>query len=84
MNMGVKSKKVNYKVRLQTVITYLCLGLDSWAITIAWQELDQGCLQEVGKWQVELKWRRLTVTFPALGSFWLLLHGHTRPVFSDR
>jgi hypothetical protein len=39
--MGVKSKKVTYKVRLQTVITYLCLALDSWTMAIAWQEHDQ-------------------------------------------
>lgn len=42
--MGGKSKKV----RTQTVITYLCLGFDSWTMAIAWQELDQDVCERLG------------------------------------
>jgi len=36
------------KVRTQTVITYLCLGFDSWTMAIAWQEHDQGVYERLG------------------------------------
>jgi len=42
--MGGKSKKV----RTRTVITYLCLGLESWTMAIAWQEHVQDVCERLG------------------------------------
>jgi hypothetical protein len=59
------------KVRIQTVITYLCLGFDSWTMAIAWQEHDQDICERLGvAGRAEVG--RLTATLPALGSFGFL------------
>ena len=42
--MGGKSKKV----AMRTVITYLCLGLESWTMAIAWQEHVQDVCERLG------------------------------------
>ena len=44
MNMGGEFEKV----RIQTVITYLCLGFDSWTMAIAWQEHDKDVYEGLG------------------------------------
>jgi hypothetical protein len=72
MNMGGEFEKV----RIQAVITYLCLGFDSWTMAIAWQEHDQDICERLGvagRAEVEASHGNA----PGARLFWLPLHMRT-------